>query len=141
MPTSTPAPAQPAQEAGDAAGKGRMDGSADLFAYLDHLTRYLPREQRSIFEGSDMHLRIETIERRLRGDPGLKQVAELRAGLPASKRVSPAGIAPPSPSITPDRLEKTFDFIDRLSESHPDREVRLALKYKIAHILQKLRGQ
>ncbi|HUZ17025.1 MAG TPA: tetratricopeptide repeat protein [Spirochaetia bacterium] len=103
---------------------------AELFSYLDRLTRYLPDDQRSIFDGSDMHLRLETIQRRLRGEPGLRRQAETR-GAPRQGASSP---------LTQEKIKETLTFIDKLSDFHPDRSIGLALKYKIAHILGKLRN-
>jgi hypothetical protein len=126
MPIRMPPAADTVEES-----KGRRkEKPARLLSYLEELTRYLPEEQRSIYDGSDMHMRLAAIKGRLRGDPGLHRQAR-RLPQPADQV--------PVTKITPSRIRDTFSFIGNLSRYHPDRDIGLALKYKIAHILGKLR--
>jgi hypothetical protein len=111
-------------------GPKEKEKPAELFSYLENLTRYLPVEQRSIYDGSDMHMRLETLKGRLRGVPGLHRQ------LPRS--IPPVG-AETEEKISQSRIRDTFSFMGKLSQFHPDKDIGLALKYKIAHILGKLR--
>ena len=129
LPEAAPAATSPAVPASPEEERAKPHGTSEqLLSYLEGLTRYLPEEQRSIYDGSDMHMRLEALKSRLRGAPGLHRESR------RTRRTPPTG-----ERITQSNIRDTFSFIGKLSQFHPDKDVGLALKYKIAHILGKLR--
>jgi hypothetical protein len=127
----SPSAGVPARPPTPAPAPGKSGNSeAGLLDYLSDLTRSLPDQKRSEFLSSDVRLKLEYLKSRLRGEPGLKRDVE---------RFAPA--APPASSValTPKRLTDTLTYISTMSGFHPDAGIGMALKSRVAVVLERIR--
>ena len=100
---------------------------ADLFGYLENLTQYLPDEKKKDFDESEMKLKIETLQAKISGKPGLAQLIE--------KRYRKGDTLESKEVLSHDKVKSTFKFMNSLADYLPDKTVSSTIKHKIDHIL------
>lgn len=105
--------------------------TAGLLNYLENLTDYLPGEKKRNFIESDMKLKIETLKAKMSGKPGLEQIIE--------KKYLKGDTVEVMESISKDKVESTFKFINTLTDYLPDRSVSTTIKNKIDNILSMMK--
>ncbi|HOV63752.1 MAG TPA: hypothetical protein PLG43_07720, partial [Spirochaetia bacterium] len=110
---------------------------ADLFGYLESLAAYLPFEKKREFIESDMPLKLAAIRNKLSGKEGLRSLIEHRFSEKEEQRVETQATTPPQ-VVTHGRVQQTLSYLEEMSDYIPEEDVRLALKAKIAHILNNL---
>jgi len=105
--------------------------TAGLLNYLENLTDYLPGEKKRNFKESDMMLKIETLKAKMSGKPGLEQIIE--------KKYLKGDTVEEMKSISKDKVESTFKFINTLTDYLPDKSVSTTIKNKIDNILSMMK--
>lgn len=112
--------------------KEPLEKPANLIAYLESLTRFLPEKERESFESSDMPLRMEALRAKLEGKTGLIRRFAAPEPEPAAH---PSGEALRKKSV-----KESFSFFDQLASFLPDSEVKISLKQRISRILNHIDG-
>ncbi|MGC9313965.1 MAG: hypothetical protein ACP5IA_14860, partial [Sediminispirochaetaceae bacterium] len=137
---------EPVEGSGDeqAAGSNIDQNSAQgLFDYLTGLVEYLPDEDRTHYEESDMRLRVEALRTRLKGRGGLHSMAEqLKRNGRRREAAAPGpsqGLLQKSDMLKPDTVRSAFSYLQNLSEELPNPAIGVALKQKMHDIIEKLR--
>jgi len=98
-----------------------------LLGYLKSLTRYLPDKERNSFLKSGMILKIESIRSKLRGLTGL------------SRKIKPEDMVVEKPeTLDIETFKKTCNYLENLSDYHPEREIGFTMKNRIESILRKI---
>ncbi|MCK5672693.1 MAG: hypothetical protein KAH95_04920, partial [Spirochaetales bacterium] len=103
---------------------------SNLLGYLEDLTKFLPDEKRKNFEASDMHLKLETLRAKISGRESF------------SSKIDKKHIIQPQrikTKITANKVENTFNYIDKLSTFLPDKAISSAMKDRIQYILKTMR--
>jgi len=103
---------------------------SNLLGYLESLTQFLPEEKRISFYNSDMHLKLETLRAKISGKENFRSKIE-KKHLPVPKKMET--------KITSTKVEKTFDYIEKLSTFLPDKAISSAMKGRIKDILENMR--
>lgn len=150
----------------EAAGSGEehetgidQSSAQGLFDYLTRLVEYLPDEEKTHYEESDMRLRVEALRSRLKGKGGLHAIADrlkknngsihtpTRADSPPAdtehrrsnhESALSSGLLHKTDKLEPDSIRSAFSYLQGLSEDLPNPSIGVALKRKMHDIIEKL---